>query len=229
MSELTVDEFADMFVRRAEREPLPLDPANTVLLLIDMQKCILPDHFWEFARSRGIPEADCAEAIGRIEQDCQATVAAGTRVLQAARAAGIRPIHVRIQELLEDGADVGLSHRRKNFKVLPGSEAAQFLPGVEPIAGEIVLDKSCSGAVLGTNLDRILRNLGIENVVTIGFYTDQCVSSRVRDLSDSGYSVGIVADACGAITPKHHETALWHLRNVYAAIESSEEFLARLG
>jgi hypothetical protein len=94
--------------------------------------------------------------------------------------------------------------------------------------GEIVLTKTCSGIYVGTPIDRVLRNLGIVNVIVTGFYTDQCVSTSVRDLSDLGYRVAIIDDAVAAMSRERHEMAMNGIGNIYARKESTAELLARL-
>ena len=50
-----------------------------------------------------------------------------------------------------------------------------------------MLPKTSSGVFNSTNLDYVLRNLGIENVIVAGFVTDQCVDMAIRDGADRGY------------------------------------------
>ena len=109
----------------------------------------------------------------------------------------------------------------------PGSDGTAFLPQTAPKDGEIVLSKTCSGIHVGTQIDRILRNLGIEYVFVVGFYTDQCVSTSVRDLSDLGYVVALIDDATAALSRVRYEKALDGIWKIYANAESTDAFLAR--
>ncbi len=90
-----------------------------------------------------------------------------------------------------------------------------------------MLRKTCSGIHVGTGIDRLLRNLHIENVIVTGFYTDQCISTSVRDLADLNYRVILPTDAVGALSPQRHENALESLR-VYAYTETTQELLGRI-
>lgn len=72
----------------------------------------------------------------------------------------------------------------------PGSPDSAFLPQAAPVGGG-VLTKTCSGIHVGTQIDQVLRNLGVDKVIMAGFYTDQCISTSVRDLADIGYRVSL--------------------------------------
>ena len=54
------------------------------------------------------------------------------------------------------------------------------MPGLDPQAGEIVLDKPASGIFTGTGLDELLRNLGIENLILAGISCDGAVEGSIR-------------------------------------------------
>ena len=40
--------------------------------------------------------------------------------------------------------------------------------------------------------------MNIENVVLAGIFTDQCVSSKVRNLADGSFNVVVIEDCCAA-------------------------------
>jgi nicotinamidase-related amidase len=72
----------------------------------------------------------------------------------------------------------------------------------------MLLPKTSSGVFNSTNIEYLLRNLGITHLVVAGIMTDQCVDMTVRDAADRGFMVTCVADACGAATPERHANAL---------------------
>jgi nicotinamidase-related amidase len=88
------------------------------------------------------------------------------------------------------------------------------LPEGQPIAeigvrdNEIVLPKSSSGVFNSTNIDYVLRNLGIRYLIVAGVVTDQCVDMAVRDAADRGYLVSVPGDACATYTQERHDNAL---------------------
>ena len=81
-------------------------------------------------------------------------------------------------------------------------------PSLAPSGDEILVPKTLSGVFNSTNIDYLLRNLGISQLVVSGIMTDQCVDMTVRDAADRGYLVTCVSDACAAATPDRHASAL---------------------
>lgn len=206
----------------------PVIPERTALLLIDMQ--VLATGAWLVyeAEQKGIAKELAAGAVKDLDERLNRATENASRVLQACRKVGVRPIHVKIECMTPDGMDVGRLHKRHHFYVTADSPWAAFLDPVAPRAGEIVLTKTCSNVFVGTNLDRVLRNLGVDRVLVVGFYTDQCIESAARDAADLGYDVTVIADACAALTAQTHDNALASITNVYVRNESAEDIIASL-
>jgi nicotinamidase-related amidase len=130
------------------------------------------------------------------------------RLIERAREQGCEIIYTVIEALTSDGRDRSLDHKLSNILVPRGSHLAKVIDQVAPQADEIVLPKTSSGVFNSTNLDYVLRNLGIENVVVTGFVTDQCVDMAIRDGADRGYYMVCACDACAAYSEERHAAAL---------------------
>lgn len=209
-------------------KPRPLRAEETALLLIDIQQMQRADNYRELLGIFLEEPRRYEGSLRLLDEHLDSALANIAAILKACRERGITPIHIKIEALLKDGRDNGRLHAGAGVMLPPGSPGAAFMPGAAPLPGEIVLSKTCSGIHVGTNIDRILRNLGIRNTVVCGFHTDQCVSTSVRDLADLGYEVVLPSDACCALSPQRHENALQSLR-VYARVETTDSLLPRLG
>lgn len=99
---------------------------------------------------------------------------------------------------------------------------------MKPKEDEVVVYKTTDSALNGTSLGHILRWMKIEHVVVAGIFTDQCVASSVRDLSDWGFTVYIVEDATGAISQEIHEMELRILNQIYGKVVSTDEVIRDL-
>ncbi len=184
-----------------DRRDAPYGPGETALLLIDMQRAWLepgldPSHpdrpedhyFYVETRERVIPNA--------------------ARLLADARNHGIEVIHTIIQSLTRDGRDRSLDHKLTPIHLPPDDGRARVIDALAPIEDEIVLTKTSSGVFNSTNLNYVLRNIGIRFLVIAGVLTDQCVDLAVRDGADLGYAVTCVRDACAAPSALRHDAAL---------------------
>jgi len=126
------------------------------------------------------------------------------------RRAGVEVTYTVIESLTADGRDRSLDYKITGFNVPRGSREAKVLKEIEPAADEIVFPKTSSSVFISTNIDYVLRNLGVRYLIIAGCLTDQCVDSAVRDACDLGYLVTVPTDACLTLTPERHE---WSLRN----------------
>jgi ureidoacrylate peracid hydrolase len=91
-----------------------------------------------------------------------------------------------------------------------GSWDARVIDEIAPAEDEIVIPKTSSSVFISTNIDYVLRNLGVRSLIIAGILTDQCIDSAVRDACDLGYLVTVATDACATHSRERHD---WSLRN----------------
>ena len=149
------------------------------------------------------------------------------KLLKAARAAGIQVTHTIIEALTKDGRDISLDHRLSNIFVPKGMPEGQPIKELTPIDNEIIFPKSSSGVFNSTNIDYVLKNLGVRYLIISGVITDQCVDMAVRDAADRGYLVTLVEDACATYSQGRHDTALKAFGG-YCWVSDTETVVKRL-
>jgi ureidoacrylate peracid hydrolase len=115
---------------------------------------------------------------------------------------------VKVEAKSKDARDTGRLYRTLAYIVPPGSKCGRFLHEVTPLEGEIVLTKTHSSPFISTNLDRILRDMNIENLIVVSFYTDQCSNFTIGDAVDYGYNCILVIDACTTYLREMHEAII---------------------
>lgn len=199
---------------RCEGRDRKLEPQKTAVLVIDAQNAELEPEVVETH-----PEFATALKVRALP--------AMRELLEAARGRGMEVIYTVIEALTKDGRDRSLDHKLSNILVPRGSRLAQVIEDVAPQGDEIVLPKTSSGVFNSTNIDYVLRNLGIENVIVTGFVTDQCVDMAIRDGADRGYYMVCAQDACAAYTQERHETALRTFGG-YCRVQDVEEIVRDL-
>lgn len=198
----------------------PFRPGETALLLVDMQRIWLepgadpshpergPDHyFYRHTAAETIPNQE--------------------RLLKAARANGVEVLHTIIQSLTEDGRDRSLDHKLTPIHIPPSQPEGLPVASLAPAGDEIMLPKTSSGVFNSTNIDYVLKNLGIRYLIVVGIMTDQCVDMAVRDAADRGYLVTCVSDACASATQERHDTAL-NAFGGYCWVADTDTVIARI-
>ena len=116
----------------------------------------------------------------------EASLAEIRELLARARALGAPVVHVQ--------------HRGRPGGALfdPGKPGFQPPEGCEPAPGEAVVLKTFINAFHDTELQAVLEGLGRKALVVVGYGTHMCVSSAVREASERGYQVTVVASATGS-------------------------------
>ena len=200
----------------SDNTELKLEKANTALLVIDLQRVYTKladkDPRWkEFSKRLNetvLPNVKKIEALFRKnKQDV---------------------IFARIACHLKDGRDRSLSQKMSgwnNILITLDDDDSQIIDDIAPINDEIVVTKTTDSALTGTNLRLILNNLGIKTVVCAGIFTDQCVASTVRSLSDESFNVVVLEDACAAGTMELHNAELTIINNIYAKVCSTDDLI----
>jgi nicotinamidase-related amidase len=145
-------------------------------------------------------------------------------LLKSFRNAGLEVIYTVIEDLTADGRDRSLDYKLSNLGFPKGSHEAQVISELAPLPDEIVLSKTSSSVFNSTNLDYLLRNMGIEDVFVVGYCTDQCIDHAVKDGADRGYYMTCVDDACEAETEARHAAALQCFKG-YCRTLSTEDVL----
>jgi len=207
------------------RRDVPIDPPRTALLLIDVQNYSTHPAGGSFA---GLDEAEnnarCAYFVNLLVTKVLPNQA---QLLGACRSAGIEVIYTVIENLTSDGRDRSLDYKISGINVTKGSWDAQVPDIVAPLAHEIIFSKTSSSVFISTNIDYVLRNLGVRFLIVVGVLTDQCVDSAVRDACDLGYLVTVVTDACATHTPERHASSLANNRG-YCRQVTTEELMAEI-
>ena len=185
-----------------------IDPAHAALLVIDIQNYTARPDGGEY---RGLTAGQREARYGYFFRMLRETALPNLRRLQhACRQARIEVMYTVIESLTLDGRDRSLDYKISGLGVPRGSWDAKVLDEIAPAADEIVLPKTSSSVFISTNIDYVLRNLGVRSLMIAGGLTDQCVDSAVRDACDLGYLVTCVTDACATLTQDRHD---WALRN----------------
>jgi len=185
---------------------VPVDPAHAALLIIDVQNyCAHPDG----AGSRKLEAQQRRYLFGRLRE----TVLPNLQLLQSTcRRARIEVVYAAVENMTLDGRDRSLDYKISEIDVPRGSWDAQVLAEIAPAEDEMVFRKTSSSVFVSTNIDFVLRNLGVRSLIVAGMMTDQCVESAVRDACDLGYLVTLVTDACTTDSAERHEQSLLGIR-----------------
>lgn len=117
---------------------------------------------------------------------------------------------------------LGIMKRQGAF--VQGNPDAELHPEVQPAPADYVLTR-LSGIIAwhATQLDVLLRNLGITTVVLSGVSTNLAIPGLAIDAVNRGYSVVVAEEATAGTSAEIHEFVLSNLLPVIATISTVTE------
>lgn len=136
------------------------------------------------------------------------------RLLDGARKSGIQIIfapHGLDEHSFEDIPHVipRFQWAKDNKIFWKDSVGADFFKPLYPQEGEIVVERHhMFNSFFGTDLEKQLRDNGIENVILAGLTSHTCVEGTGRHALESGYHVTFLKDAVSEFTEEAHHAAL---------------------
>lgn len=204
-----------------------LEEHKTALLVIDLQYLdAAPGHgVFADAENSGVPKEAQEYYFKRLDHVVLPNV---RRLQDRFRDAELEVIHTRIMSLTKDGRERSAGHKRLNLHAPPGSKEAEFLQEIAPKGDEIIINKTASGVFNATNIEYLLRNMGITGLFICGVYTNECVSTTVRDACDRGFYTTLINDACATVTPQLHNATIETIRDRYARVMTTEDAIKEI-
>jgi ureidoacrylate peracid hydrolase len=198
----------------------PLIPTESALLFIDVQNFAAHPQGAEF---KDLEVDEFEEKYGWFFEQLGDSVIPNMQRLQSAcRDANIEVMYTTIESLTEDGRDRSLDYKITGFNVPKGSWDGKVIDQIAPQRDEIVLPKSSSSVFISTNIDYLLRNLGVRQLVISGLITDQCVESAIRDACDLGYLVTQITDACLTYSAERHSRSIDSIKGYCRQITTNQ-------
>ena len=156
------------------------------------------------------------------------------RLLPVARAAGVRVVHCLVQRR-PDG--LGSNHNAKIFAIgrglghgqvdiAPGTPGAALLPELGPEPSDLVLSRWHGvGPMGGTDLDAVLRNLGVSTIVVVGVSLNIAIPNVVMDAVNAAYRVVVPQDAVAGIPTEYGAAVIANTLSLLATITTTDDLL----
>lgn len=215
-------------------KPLPDGVAlqRSALLLVDMNRSHL-DH-----------------EIGHLlvaKDDADRIIATAARVREAWRAAGLPVIFVRThhrydpvrQEVVDNknpfwmaqqrGVIPGLDRPRKSLAI-EGAPVTEIVPQLAPRPGEHTVFKHRYSPFHNTDLELLLRNLGVETLVIGGVNTNNCILCTCFEAFNRDYRILLVEDMCASMNgAEYHRAAVKLIEAALGWIVRAEDVVAACG
>lgn len=161
----------------------------------------------------------------------QAMVPNLARLVKAARAASVEVVHATYARR-PDGK--GSNHNARLFagvdksevKFLPGSDAVRVIPEIGVSPTDIVLTRMHGlNPMSGTDLDAVLRNLGVSTIVVTGVSVNVAVTNLVMEAVNLGYDVVLPRDAVCGVPADYADAVIENTLRLLATVTTVDELV----
>ncbi len=220
----------------AKPEPLAIDPAQTAVIVVDMEN--------DFVAKGGMFDRAGADISG-----AQKAIAPTAKVVAAARQARLKIIYLKMgyrADLSDLGAPDSVNRTRhlkfgvgQKIRAPDGRESrilirdtwdTDIVPELKPQDSDIVIYKTRFSGFYQTDLDATMRKFGIKYLIVTGVTTSICVESTVRDAMFRDYLCVLLRDCMsepiGHDLPRtNHDASLLNVEVLLGWVSDSEQFL----
>ena len=97
---------------------------------------------------------------------------------------------------------------------MPVPEGQRLLINWHLLKGEYILTKTRMSAFIGTELDLMLRTIGVTSMVVCGIQTPNCIRTTIFDGIAYNYPVILIDDATGAASDEVHRANIRDMQNI---------------
>ncbi len=109
--------------------------------------------------------------------------------------------------------------------LVEGSPTTLVDDRIRPAAGDHVIEKKYASAFFGTDLDGLLKSLGVDTTVMTGCTTSGCIRASAIDSLQYGYHTVVVREGVGDRAEGPHAANLFDIDAKYADVVSFQEAL----
>jgi nicotinamidase-related amidase len=192
-------------------------PAHTALVLQEVQNGVV-------GTPSALPALTEAAAAVDLIGNC-------ALLARAARAAGIAVFHCTAETRVDgkganQNARLFAGIRRSPVQISPGTDAVNVPSEIGVDDGDVVLPRYHGlGPMTGTQLDPMLRNLGVRTIVGVGVSVNIGITNLAFDAVNRGYQIVLPRDAVAGVPPEYAAAVLENTLSLVATLTTTAAIL----
>jgi nicotinamidase-related amidase len=117
--------------------------------------------------------------------------------------------------------------RKSEVQLTPGSDAVRVIPEIGVEDGDLVLSRLHGlGPMAGTDLDSVLRNLGVTTIVGVGVSVNVGMTNLVMDAVNAGYQFVLPRDAVAGVPAGYADAVIDNTLSLLATVCTTDDVVA---
>jgi nicotinamidase-related amidase len=186
-------------------------PSHTALVIQECQRGVIGD----------------LSALPELAENARSMIPNVARLVGSARKVGVPVIHCTALRR-EDGRGANANARifqymaRSDNPLTPGSAAAEVVPEISVDESDLVLSRLHGlSPFQGSELDFLLRNLGVTTIVGVGVSVNVAIQCLAFDAVNSSYQVVIPRDAVAGFPSEYVDAVFRHTLSAISTLVST--------
>lgn len=216
----------------ADPEPVSVKLTESAVIVVDMQNAF-------------VSPGGMFDIIGFDLSKFRRVIKPTKDVLDISRKLGLKIIYVR-HVYSPDLSDAGSQNSPNYWKeyslllmrkspelkdklLIKGTWGAEIIDEIKPLAGDFIIDKQRYSGFTNTELEDILKSLGVKYLFFTGIALNICVESTIRDAFSKDFWPVLISDCCAATGPKYTRRAtLWNIKQLFGWVTTSRNYIKAL-
>lgn len=193
-----------------------LSPSHSALVIQECQRGVIGD----------------LSALPELAENARPILPKIAALVESARGLGVPVVHCTALRR-EDGRGANTNARIFGYMakspnpLTPGSAAAEIVPEIPLDDSDLVLARLHGlSPFQGTELDFVLRNLGVTTIVAVGVSVNVAIQCLAFDAVNSSYQVVIPRDAVAGFPQEYVDAVFQHTLGAISTLVSTEQIAA---
>jgi nicotinamidase-related amidase len=192
-----------------------VDPSTTAVVTSEVQNGVVGE----------------ASALPILAEAARPAVLAAGRLTKAARASGVQVIHCTAYRRADgkganNNARLFGAVKRSPVALLPGSPEVEVVAELGVSPEDLILTRTHGlNPMAGTDLDPVLRNLGVRTLVVVGVSVNVAITNLVMDAVNHGYQVVLPRDAVAGIPQDYADAVIDNTLALLATVTTVDELI----
>jgi len=220
-------------VRAKNRTPIALEPTRTALIVVDMQQYFTQP---SFPFTQVFEKLSPGSSDGYLKRVRETVVPNIQKLLNCFRALGASVAFTAVGTEAGDGRELpcwlrsfdelGLATLGQRVWPPVNDPSWKIDEALQPLTGEVVLNKHSAGTFSTTDLEQRFRHQEIEWAVVAGVSSDVCVATTAREAADRGFKTIMVSDGCTTFSEQMHQSSLDTFNIAFGWVRAVDEIVA---